>query len=670
MDVNVGLIVIFINLDTHSAGIIKKILVMCINTAPAFEPPALKNKFICIVNRKSPELAAMVSSYLTEEGTYLPLFEIQDVTGPDNNNIQIDENTFSRDRAKEVCVMIRNTIGMMGGFENVILVGLSEDQKSYLQFSDKIAPIVIDKYDEVHPALSVFFEKDKPFLSCHPDEYLNGLQVALTQGNWLSIDAAASPVASAPMRGNGGCIVIEAEHSAMSVMAINYAHAVKADIFLVEKLKVKEERDVKVAIADWKRNGDRKAKTEVHDRVNMRINTINPSTYGYITFFTAGLPYSLVIGNPVPCTYVHLCYRPDHFVFQNIFLAGKPAIGSGLVFSPQSFVREEISEVSKQLNTMNYYVRELIGDKATMYNFNGAVQHLPYDLLHICSHGGEVSGTRIEMEFIDSRGTNHTVEYEITHSFAVTPIISPKGSPMVEKHHMIFPRVIDGYNVGRPELDDENEYPPAFFVEMQEAALKGTAIRETRIGDIAEITDSKSIQCKDFPCLGMFSYSGTDAHPFIFNNTCWSWGNIAESFIYYGASGYIGTLWNIDNDLAADCAIEFYGYINSITIMEAIHEAGKLAVGGPDENIYVYFGLPFTRIKQATSQKESRGNVYGRLSLRLAAMAEKADVSNDPRVKESLKYIIRWIKDDLTENFTIADRLKRIKDFSEKFMNP
>jgi hypothetical protein len=132
---------------------------MSAETSHSFSPPQLNNQFICIVDRGYPKLAAVILSYLAGEGRYCAFFEMPGGTGRDNDFFIEDEHTFSRSRTREAAIIINNAIAAMGGIENVILVGLSDDPKSYLK--DIIYPISIDDFPDVHYTLSSFFN-EKP----------------------------------------------------------------------------------------------------------------------------------------------------------------------------------------------------------------------------------------------------------------------------------------------------------------------------------------------------------------------------------------------------------------------------------------------------------------------------------------------------------------------------
>lgn len=98
--------------------------------------PDISKEFCCIVDRDQPALAAMISSHLSKAGEYLPIFEFPHATIEKNagEEDKIDEHVITRSRSEEFNVFVANCIGRNGGCQNLILGGLSPEQKSYLTF--------------------------------------------------------------------------------------------------------------------------------------------------------------------------------------------------------------------------------------------------------------------------------------------------------------------------------------------------------------------------------------------------------------------------------------------------------------------------------------------------------------------------------------------------------
>lgn len=119
------------------------------------------------------------------------------------------------------------------------------------------------------------------------------------------------------------------------------------------------------------------------------------------------------------------------------------------------------------------------------------------------------------------------------------------------------------------------------------------------------------------------------AKPIVFLNACHSGrmdfgltrlGGWAQRFIEAGASAFIGTLWEVNDQLAADFAIEFYNRLLGIvteqqTLGHAAHGARMLIKGKASSNptwlAYVVYGDPNARVVRhmQSSEKSLRGTV-------------------------------------------------------------
>ena len=88
-----------------------------------------------------------------------------------------------------------------------------------------------------------------------------------------------------------------------------------------------------------------------------------------------------------------------------------------------------------------------------------------------------------------------------------------------------------------------------------------------------------------------------DQRPIIFNNSCQSWTGVGREFIRVGARGYIGTLWSIPSDLAADYARIV---VDRLTVKEEPASKAILNTGLSSviERSYIYVGTANGRLDQ------------------------------------------------------------------------
>ncbi len=85
--------------------------------------------------------------------------------------------------------------------------------------------------------------------------------------------------------------------------------------------------------------------------------------------------------------------------------------------------------------------------------------------------------------------------------------------------------------------------------------------------------------------------------PIVFNNSCQSWTSIGREFVRIGARGYIGTLWSIPSDLAADFARTV---MHRVTTEEAAACQAMVSTGLSEtiERSYIYVGTANGRLNK------------------------------------------------------------------------
>ena len=155
-------------------------------------------------------------------------------------------------------------------------------------------------------------------LNVDQTDVLHGLTIALKHGKRLIIDEEAriEPVLGDKKR---GIVIVEAVRADVStVIAINYASSIDADICVVDALPEHEGREIPKWIYDWKEQNDNSQLLRLEETALKRIGAIHFNEYQYATFFTEGIPYSFAIKNIIPCSHVNLRIRPDLFIFNNL----------------------------------------------------------------------------------------------------------------------------------------------------------------------------------------------------------------------------------------------------------------------------------------------------------------------------------------------------------------
>ena len=604
-------------------------------------PPKLNSTFFCIANREQSLLTAVVSSHINCKDEYPLIFSYSEVTqAKDLKSLNTrDEHQVSRSRATTLDIDLNNTLKRIGGCEYLILVGLSENQKSHLTFLEAYNVIEISTLEDIDTFIQPIMAKE--IIPCKSNQIYEGLQLASAAGKAISIDESAK-VIEIIKRNKGGLIVVENDNSISTVIATNYAISINADIEIVEPFELHEKEFLEL-IELWRKeveNGEEeKSLKELKALIYDKINHINFLNYDFVTFFTIGAPYSLIIENIIPTTYVGLKLNPDLFIFNNICFQDNFIIDSAIVFSPRFFSIEETDFVINKLKENHYDVNELIKEDATSHNLDYYVKELPFNILHLCSHGNQSEGSLIEERYVDQYGNEHIFEYFLTLSLAPDPDKkSEKGEPLIKVSTKIFPKKLNGFSFRTKEFKEQN-YPSSIFPKM----FTTVPVKENQISSKrTTIENSHEIACYRFSHLGLFSHLAAGHSPLIFNNTCWSAYDIKNHLIAVRARAYIGTLWNINNSVAFKSAESFYNALFDKTILQALQDSMAHSKKTKDQNIYIFYGLHFTKLKKVSSIADSKKDVTIRLLQSLDTWKGNLSRSDDESIKENINDLINW----------------------------
>lgn len=584
-----------------------------------FNAPDLRSDFIVVVNYERPDMAAVALSYLFSDEFYLPIFSFQNVeVGLGLNVADPDVFAIQRHRAEHFSVFLNNAIIENGGCENLIFLGLTEEQKSYLDFAQHYNVLDIDAIEDIPAYLGGFGYDKGPVLTCSQEQLGPGLIQALVDKRVLNIGAENPEVEEIMPDGDGGIVFVEHTEKSNFVTGINYAFSVNARCVVLPDFEEDQQKEVLYLLEGWQA-GQIDDIVHLKQMIDTRIGHIDLTQYSYATFFTSGLPYSLCT-HDTPSSLVNLKYRPDFFIFNGIISEAKEVAGSAVVFSPSEFKSEETSFLLKLLEFKNFYLRKLIGSAATCFNLKVTVEGYPFDLLHICSHGGDVSGTKCLVRFRDKRQVQHTIEFDHVVSIALTPYVD---SHSVESYYHF--KKFNGLKWQSEELKAKGYSKELYASILNEISSAFKKKKVINLGPVQKVPNTKAISCHgpwhyhaNFDQVGLFG-----VHPVIFNNSCWSWMTVSTSFLIGGSRGYIGTLREIVNRDAVRFAEIFYQTVFDNNIIDAFHGANTDFLNGNDDPIYIFWGLHFSTIRNIRPVQTNKKNVLKKLGASLATWAQK-----------------------------------------------
>jgi hypothetical protein len=615
---------------------------------PIPDIPIINNKFICIVDHEARELAASISSYLSQPNHYLPLFAFPSVGSKNtevNNDPFLEDYGLAKDQANLYSTYLNNILATIGGCEYLIFAGLSEDQKTYLDFIKNPNIIEIGNINDVDFLLSPFHENCE-FMECKSSELLVGLALALRKNLILKFNEFADSLTIANDK-TEGIVVIEERNYVESIIAVNYAYSVNAAIHIVSLKDDFNNSKILDLIERWKFEGRKNCGDQIQQIVLGRIGTIDFSNYKWSTFFTYGIPYSMGIKNEIPCSYVRLKSWIEFFVMNSLIveakqrMINKPRFGGAIVFSPQFFEDEETNSVNSILETNNFFTKKLIGSSASINGLDMHLKEFPFDILHICTHGGKLQGWTAEQNFVDRFGKQHTVTYDEVFSVA-------KGRKIdeVRLSRKWFPKKLNGFAWNSTELHDQN-YPSTLNFDMFRAIHEAES-KDKKISNKKLIPNSCFIECTDGFHQGMVRFIASHSSPIIFNNSCWSWFDMAETLLESGVRAYIGTLWAISNIGAIKFANEFYQKVFEKPIINSVHDSLLQLKNSGDEDIYVYWGLHFTTLASETRRLNGEIKICTQLLTSYHQWTEKLQSITDKDVIENVLELRSWAQNEFT----------------------
>jgi hypothetical protein len=552
-----------------------------------YSPPTLNLQYVCITSKDDGSIASQVSSYFNDPGTYFIVLTFPKLEAFYSETIKFQEDDYiAHLMGTQAAVRINNVIvRLQPAF--IFLAGMNKAQKSYIRayLPDRML-IEVDSSSEVDQLLSRLTNKIfDGTLACRSSEVVQGLLFAKYSNKRLCIDEAAPSLPEKYVAHGTGLAVVENNRTSDEIVAINYAFSIGADVALVKPIERGDLHPVQKLIYEWKTQQSEQAYQQLRQMLVQRTEGINFPEYQFATFFTRGFPYGLLLNNLIPFTHVFIHPACDHFVLNNIASEVYPGVaGSALVFSPKLFQREETDDVIRILEENEFLVRPLLGKAASVDALAHYGENFPYDLLHICSHGGETNGYYVIQEFADRLGTRHTMEYEEIVGF------SPADQGQVAVVRKALFRKFDGVQWMSEELD---RLPKYVFEDMRKAlSLQNSSPDTSRRSRInSPIYASCHIECSDSIHQGQFQSLACNSYPTIFNNTCSSWNEIAITFIAAGARAYLGTLWAVGNTVAREAAQVFYKHLLSKgTLLDSFYEVTRAIKEPKYRNIYFYWG--------------------------------------------------------------------------------
>jgi hypothetical protein len=611
-------------------------------------PPQIENRWVCIAGSGKAQLAAQIASYFKTAGVYFAVFDFPELEVP-YREVAHKDGYFSQIIGHRSAVSINNAMARIQP-DKIILAGLSEAALTYLRplLPDHRVVIINDETEIPQQP----FAKDAPGpLLCKPSQPIEGLIAARTANRPLAFDQNAPDLPTRKLEGKSGLIVLENSAGVPDLSVAIFALSIDADILLVPAVERDEVKDLPRQLQEWADDRSSQALRDARRKVTDRIKGIDFKKYEFATFSTIGLPYGLILENVIPFTHILNGPYCGVVIANSITEALRPMeIGSAVLFSIDEFISDETGDIAKTLEQSNFVVTELIGPNATYNNLSNYGAHFPYDLLHICSHGGETDGYFVKHEFKDRNGDSHTFEYFEVVSFSEEAAIDP-GMVKVEMKK-IFAR-FDGVPWDEKPL---SKYPQYVRDDLMQGMKDDDNVDRKPFN--VPIALSAHIKCYQSFHQGAFDHLAAYSSPIVFNNSCSSSHELAVQFLAAGARCYVGTLWAVGDFVAMQAALAFYASLMSEGDVLRAFTAMQKSISDPEyENIYILWGVHFTNLVRPAMKSDER--IIEGLFASLGLCMKKMETTRDPEVKKNSIPMLRFLDSELRRRVSI-ERLRQI----------
>lgn len=615
--------------------------------------PRIERRWVGIGTAKEAALAAVVSSYFHEKEVYFPVFEFPSIDTPYTPSSDFGKDGYvGRAIGDRVAHQINNALARIQP-EWILLLGLTDTEKGYLRALLPLERLItVDKIEQL-PSEPPFTQAGSDSIRCNSSQLIEGLLLAKFSRKHLTIDEGAPALPSRNVHGGTGILIIENNGDVHDVAAVNFAFAVDADVVLVQPVDRMEVRLLPRQLRAWFKDGSVRDFEAVERPISERIKDIDFLQYKFATFFTVGLPYGLIIKNIIPCSHVLRELDCGVFIANNLIEEQRPLVfDSALLFSPQLFASEETDHILKILEDHNYSVKILLGKDATVKKLDNYGSYFPFDLMHICAHGGETDGYLTTQDFADRQAVQHKCEfYEIIG-------VEPAGNDKVKVTRKVIFKTFDGFPWGSKAL---KAIPHYVFEDMIKAIKSNKHDELVRVRADYPIALSCHIQCHDSIHQGLFHSLSGFGHPVVFNNTCSSSHELAVNFIDAGARSYVGTLWSVGNETARRAAIAFYqAIVRDGNLLAAFFEMNKAISNQKYSNVYILWGLHFSSVR--TPSEKSDAKILNALVFNALGWLDKVGTTRDPEVRRNSLPIVKFLLREIVTSFAYkgVEKLEKI----------
>ena len=523
-----------------------------------------------------PELAAQLSIALAVRGKYLPI---------------MDMPRLARGDAHAEVIRRTNAI-VHSGCERLVLAGATETVKVSLMghIHSSFIDVVDTLSDDSLNAAGIRLSKGAP-IQANRATVGAGLLTALREKRQIEFVNNAPELRYVHPKLDH-LVVCEDGKLLSQVIAANYAFSLGAGLLLIPSPSDDEVTQVSEAFysAPYGEYGANSDQLEVLAKfLRARLGTIPLTGVRSITFITSGLPWGFGF-QELPTT--HLFTSPDlgltiiHGIAASID-DSKPLRLAAMI-DPGTVGISEVVKAGQSLVDRGTLVMAFRDRRANIQSVSLVLDLLPYDLLYIATHCGDVHGQRETHKFVDSSGVERTLV--IDTALQINPTM--RGGKFEVKAYERFVS-IDGV----PWEDKERRLKVVGNALLDFFSVPLGERKPTSSENVERVVGSAALSMFDGNLLATPMNAGGNSYPFVINNACVSWHELAARFMFGGCRGYIGTLVEVDDAEAEAVAMGILNRYMGRPLAHALWSAQKDFTAVGFRRPYIMVGVHFQRLR-------------------------------------------------------------------------
>ena len=367
---------------------------------------------------------------------------------------------------------------------------------------------------------------------------------------------------------------------------------------------------------------------------------------------TGGLPLGFSVPE-VPST--HLFKYPDLGIAMiNGFAAeqpDRPGVGFVALVDPETTEAREIAAAERLLPPRGAFIRTYYGPGANVRDVTTMMELLPYDLMIIATHCGDVDGFRWTYEYTDLEGIDRNLVVDIAIGVGQTD-----DANMLSVTQFIRFISLDGVDWHDPEKKKALYVGRAILDYLERTRSSTAPLEPVKKGTVPRVVGSSALKMHDHNLIVLPRALADESTPIIINNACASWHRLASNFFVGGARAYVGTLFPVTTSEAQEVIIKLLDKHIGKPLPAALWSAQREVYGDDVRRPYVATGVFPQRLR--IKRQDVIGRMVSRLSGTLSSW-QKTLAGLDPNDGEKVKAVrenIAYYERELAHFHSLAQK--------------